>query len=127
MILRYYSEKKSQAHLTSNFDQTYRMPLDIYYLYLTVPYILVDGTVTIQSSAFHECYIVHVHVVDHDDGITCVPPHPHHVKKTKKEMFQKKTTNTPQMCLGDPELGVTMQKSNNFKLLQETFGWESRT
>lgn len=36
-------------------------------------------------------YIVHVHVVDHDDGITCVPPpHPHHVKKTKKEMFQKK-------------------------------------
>lgn len=60
-------------------------------------------------------------------GLHVYPPHPHHVKKTKKEMFQKKTTNTPQMCLGDPELGVTMQKSNNFKLLQETFGWESRT
>lgn len=53
------------------------------------------------------------------------PPPPR--KKDKKGDVPKKTTNTPQMCLGDPELGVTMQKSNNFKLLQETFGWESRT
>lgn len=92
MILRYYSEKKSQEHLTSNFDQTYRMSLDIYYLYLTVPYIVVDGTVTIQSSAFHQCYIA---TLLHStcswqwwcDYMFIPPPAP---KKRQKGMFQTK-------------------------------------
>lgn len=55
-------------------------------------------------------------------GLQVYPPPPPPRKKDKKGDVPKKTTNTPQMCLGDPE-----QKSNNFKLLQETFGWESRT